>query len=283
VPESESPAAEPPAVIPPATDAPATTQQAAGHDYATDPSAVVLDLVTGGGFVPIEIAVDGRPDFRLYGDGTVLARPADETFPGPPTLVRYRLTPEGIQIVLDAASDAGLLSEGGDYGDPAVTDAPTTVLTIAADGASVSHSAYALDFVDDPSLTPEHREARQRYAAFAELLRELPSREPDALAEQPAPYEPEAADVYLFDREVEPGFTAPEWPYEQPPAAWPPPSAESAFGAGCRTVRGAELSSFLAPADGEEWTAVFSDGSQPPRALSIGIDLVLPGETGCEA
>jgi hypothetical protein len=286
VPESEAPAAEPPAATPPVTDPPATSEQAAGHDYDTDPTAVVLDLTTGGGFVPIEIAVDGRPDFRLYGDGTVLARPENETVPGPPMLLRYRLTPEGIQMVLAAAEDAGLLAEGGDYGDPAVTDLPTTWLAIAADGASVSHSAYALDFVDDPTLTAAQREARQRYAGFAELLGELPTREPDALAEPPAPYEPEAADVYLFERQAEPGLTAPEWPFEQPPAAWPPPSADSPLGAGCRTVRGAELSSFLAPADGEEWTPLYSDEAEPgatPRFWSIGIDLVLPGETGCEA
>ncbi len=59
------------------------------------PTSSIVDLTTGGGFVPVEVSIDGRPDFRLYGDGTVLARPENETFPSPPQLVRYRLTPDG--------------------------------------------------------------------------------------------------------------------------------------------------------------------------------------------
>src|SRR6185436_17021729 len=96
VPASE-PAAEPPA------EPPATTEEPAGFLYSTDPGTVVHDVKTGGGFVPVEVAVDTRPDFRLYGDGTVLVKPADETQPGFPALETYRLSPDGIQTVLGEA------------------------------------------------------------------------------------------------------------------------------------------------------------------------------------
>ena len=280
------PEAEPPAAEPPPAEPAATTSDDPRYDYPTDPGVVVVDLTTGGGFVPVEVSIDGRPEFRLYGDGTVLARPENETFPSPPQLLRYRLTPEGIQTVLAAADDAGLLGEAPDYGQPMVTDVPTTILTIAVDGASVSHSAYALEFEDDPGLTAAQREARQRFAGFAEYLRTLPTSAPDALAEEPAPYEPEAADVYVFEREVEPGFTAPEWPFDRLPTDWPPASSDTAFGGSCLTILGAELEPYLAPAEGEEWTALYASGEKAdgsPRFWSMGIDLVLPGDTGCSA
>jgi hypothetical protein len=287
VPESQSPAAEPPATTsPPAEPPPASTEPEPGFEHPTEPDAVVVDLTTGGGFVPVEVAIDNRPEFRLHGDGTVLARPEEETFPSPPRLVRYRLTPEGIQAVLAAASEAGLLEEGPDYGQPGVTDVGTTVLTIDVDGSSYSHSAYALGFEDVVGLTAEQIDARRQLAGFADYLRNLPANAPDALAEQPAPYEPEAADVYVFEREVEPGSDAPKWPYERPPTDWPPASSDSAFGGACLTISGAELTPYLEPAEGEEWTALYKSGKKEdgtPRFWSIGIDLVLPGETGCTA
>ena len=283
VPASEAPAAQPPTTAPPA-EPPPTTEVANTYDYPTDADAVVIDLVSGGGFVPVELAIDSRPEFRLYGDGTVLARPPDETFPSPPTLLRYTLTPEGIQQVLAAADDAGLLEQAPDYGQPAVTDLPTTTLTVGTDGEPISHSAYALGFEDATGLTAAQTAARQRFADYANLLRTLPTSMPAALAEQPAPFEPDAADVYLFEREAEPGLSAPKWPYEVPPTEWPPVPGDSAFGGACRTVTGPELAAFLDP--GNAGTSLYRYGKTPdgsPRFWSIGIDLVLPGETGCDA
>ncbi len=73
--------------------------------------------------------------------------------PGFPTLETYRLSPDGIQTVLEEAETAGLLGPGPDYGMPPVTDLPTTTLTIALDDGSYSHSAYALGFDDTSGLT----------------------------------------------------------------------------------------------------------------------------------
>jgi hypothetical protein len=285
VPESQGPAVEPPPATtsPPAEPPPATTEPEPGFEHPAEPDAVVVDLSTGAGFVPVEVAIDSRPEFRLYGDGTVLARPENETFPSPPALVRYRLTPEGIQTVLAAADAAGLLGEMPDYGEPGVTDLGTTVLTVNVDGSSYSHPAYALGF-EDSLLTAEQTDARRRLAGFSDYVRNLPVNAPDALAEQPAPYEPAAADVYVFEREAEPGLDAPKWPYERPPTDWPPASSDSAFGGACLTITGAELAPYLEPPAGEEWTALYTAGKKDdgtPRFWSIGIDLVLPGETGC--
>lgn len=267
---------------PPTTAAPSGFQLPDGG-----PQTVVVDLTTGGGFVPLEVAVDARPDFRLYLDGTVLARMDDEEFGAFPSVLRYELSAEGIEAVLQAAEDAGLLERAADYGAPAVTDLPTSVLTISLAGASYEHSAYALGFEGDDSITAAQKEARNRYAAFATYLRTLPTAHAELLSAAPAAYEPAAVDVYLWERETDPGVveSAPEWPFTAAPSEWPAP-ADTAFGGACRTVQGDELAQILALAADGKWSPTWQHGERAdgaPRLWSTGVDLVLPGETSCTA
>jgi hypothetical protein len=265
---TSEPAAEPPA------EPPATTQEPEGFAYSTDPSAVVLDLTAGGGFVPVEVAVDTRPSFRLYGDGTVLAKP-EEFELAFPTLRTYRLTPEGIQAVLEEADAAGLLAPAPDYGMPAVTDLPTTMLRIALDGESYSHDAYALEFEDAVGVTPAQEEARARYAGFTSFLAGLDTTHPELLASEATSYEPEAVRVYAWERELEPGQQAPAWPLAEGIESWP---EEPGFGAKCQTISESDLDAVLASVSEQQWPYTWESGGS---AWTTGIALQLPGDAGC--
>jgi hypothetical protein len=257
----------------PEAEPPATTAEPAGFAYPTDPSAVVLDVTTGGGFGPVEVAVDTRPEFRLYGDGTVLVKPEEFelTFPA---LRAYRLTPEGIQAVLAAAEDAGLLAAAPDYGQPLVADLPTTTLTVDLEGGSYSHSAYALGFGDAAGLTPAQQEARDRLSGLTSFLAGLDEAHPELLASEPRPYEPEAVRVYAFERELEPEQVATAWPLEPGIEKW---SAEQAFGGRCEVVSGADVET-LRQSLGETLPWLWSSGG---RTWSTGFALQLPGDPGC--
>jgi hypothetical protein len=269
-----TPGAEPAAELPP--EPPATSsEEPPGFSYPTDASAVVLDITAGGGFVPVEVAVDTRPSFRLYGDGTVLVKP-EEFELAFPTLSTYQLTPEGIQAVLEEADAAGLLAPGPDYGMPAVTDLPTTTLRIALDGESYSHDAYALGFDNDVGLTPAQVEARARYVAFTSFLASLDSTHPELLVSEAAPYEPEAVRVYAWERELKAGQTAPPWPLDEGIETWP---AEQAFGAKCQVISGPDLDALLTSVSEQEWPYTWESGGS---AWTTGIALQLPGDPGCE-
>ena len=269
VPASE-PAAEPP------PEPPATTEQPTGFLYPTDPGTVVLDVTTGGGFVPVEVAVDTRPDFRLYGDGTVLVKRPEEQL-GFPALETYRLTQDGVQAVLDEADGAGFLDPAPDYGQPPVSDMPTTTLNIALDDGSSSHSAYGLGFGDATGLTAAQQDARERYTAFTSYLAGLDSAHPELLESEPAPYQPEAVRVYAWESQVEPTPNAPAWPLDESIDSWP---EEEGFGARCQTISEPDLEALVASTADQQWPYSWRSGG---TVWSTGIALQLPGDPGCAA
>ena len=71
----------------------------------------MLRIEQGGGFVPVQYHLTNLPMLSLYGDGLYVTPGAQiEIYPGPalPALVQQRLTPEAIQLLIQAAIDAGL-------------------------------------------------------------------------------------------------------------------------------------------------------------------------------
>jgi hypothetical protein len=268
---------------PPATtdtsEPPATTDSSEpAIPYSNDPTTVLVDVTSGGGFVPASVAVDQRPTLRLYGDGTVLVMPGGETTVGGfPALDTYRLTEEGIAEVLAAADRAGLLAEAPDYGQPPVTDLPTTVVTIDVDAGSFQHGAYALGFDDDAGVSAEQTEARQRLTAFIDEVAGLATSRPELLASEPAPYEPVAVDVYawVYDGEISPEVVTADWPAQPPLSEY---EAQDHFGAGCATLEGADVAALRDALSGKDAFVVWQSGT---KSWTVGLDLVLPGETGC--
>jgi hypothetical protein len=245
---------------------------------ATPPDAVLVDVRTGvGAFTPLEIAIENRPEFRLYGDGTVVVRgPDGGALPLPTT---YVLSQEGIDAVLDAAADAGLLGEAPDYGMPPVTDVGSTTVALDVDGATVVHDAYALGFENASldGLTDEQRNAREALAGFVELVKGLADERPDLIAAAPGPYQPEAVDVHVWraPEDADPAGAI-EWPLGTAPEAFPPDAALS--DARCATVRGADLAALLQALGGAEGPVLLRSGD---ALWSAGYHVVLPGEEPC--
>lgn len=104
--------------------------------------------------------------FTLRGDGTVVA-PLTDSFSRETGPTReFVIDEDGIQKVLIAARDAGLLArEPIDYGRPGVTDAFQTTVALNAGGRSVTRAVYALGF-DFPGFSSAQLAARQALVSF---------------------------------------------------------------------------------------------------------------------
>ena len=160
--------------------------------YPQGADEVVLQVFTGGGYVPQIEMLRGYPEVVLYGDGRLVTptprAPAAELPPREELQVR-QLSPDQTKQVVDAAVAAGLADPLEDYGAPEITDLGTTTFTLDANGARHEASAYALDHpVDGPE---EVAEARERLAAFAADLDD-PERLLGDDTPPAEPFEPEA-------------------------------------------------------------------------------------------
>ena len=149
--------------------------------HPTGASELVLRFAEGGGFVMPTFAMIQVPHFSLYGDGTVIYRPASapwpETKPGEPMrfppLQVATMTEEQVQALLrDALGDGGLGIARERYENNQVADASTAVFTVNADGRHRSVSAYALGLlIDDPANPNPDAAILTAMAGFAERLR----------------------------------------------------------------------------------------------------------------
>ena len=149
-------------------------------DRPVGASDVVVRVEASGGFVPVEYNLTHTPEFTLYGDGTVIVTgPMIEIWPQPalPNLQRATATQKDIAKLLTLAEEAGLMANGVDYGQPNVTDLPTTVITVNAGGKTYVSNIYALgfgetfdegsaDMAPETGLTLEQIEARAAVLSF---------------------------------------------------------------------------------------------------------------------
>lgn len=145
----------------------------AAFSHPTGADDVVFELAQVGGFVPIEFAFQQTPSILVSGDGR-LFRPGavPAIYPGPllPAVSVESISEDGIQALLAAADEAGLLTHVDYDARMEIADAPTTRLTINVDGETYVHSADALGLELD-EVSPE----RQALAAFVEQLADLGS------------------------------------------------------------------------------------------------------------
>jgi hypothetical protein len=215
----------------PGTGAPAAN----GIAHPTGADEAVVRLTLGGGFVPEGADFQRPPDLLVLGDGTVI-RPGVQTeiFPGPmlPALTVAKLDEAGLQAVLGAADEAGLLAEPPAYDIPAgadqITDAPGTTLELHANGQGRTHTAYALGLGQDP--TTESTPARQKLNDFVTQLHDLSSLVGDHLTAE-EPYAP--ARFGVIARPATPEELAPPEDGPAPVAvAWPAGAGSLADSAG---------------------------------------------------
>ena len=134
VPASIAPSAAPTAVPTPApssvpTPAPTASPSTAptpppspsgspGIGHRTGHTDLIVRVSVAGGFISPGSQLFSLPEVAIYGDGTVLqadysgSAPAT---PGVPAMLVTTISESGLQAILAAASDAGLLGENGQY------------------------------------------------------------------------------------------------------------------------------------------------------------------------
>ena len=257
----------------------------AGIEHPTGTDQVVLRVEYEGGFVPIDYALRAIPAWSLYGDGTlVLQGPQIEIYPGPalPALTATPISEEGIQAILEAARDAGLMNGDASYGNDCIADAATTVFTTNANGTTSVVSAYALE-VGEPAGTCGGEEDADERAALAEfqlMLGDLRSWLPGGSVGQEQALDPTELRVYaqLYRGEPEPPQAEVDWPLGEPLGSFGDRIDDFGAPIRCGVVDGEDLSTLLPVAqEANEITPWTSQGEE----YQLIFRPLLPDEDGC--
>jgi len=154
-----------------------TTGDGTSTTYSTNPSSLVVRVEMTGGFVPVETVFTNLPVVSVYGDGSVITTgPQVMIYPGPvvPNLLVRKLDVTGMQAVLTAAQQAGILTGPIDYGHPPVADVPSTVVTVNVNDQAYTQSANALGMDEASSgLTQAQIDARAKLSTFVDSMSDL--------------------------------------------------------------------------------------------------------------
>jgi hypothetical protein len=244
---------------------------------------VVLRIEQSGGFVAVQYNLTRMPMLTLYGDGLyVTPGPQIEIYPGPalPALAQQRLTPEAIQLLIQAAIDAGLDADHS-YTTMMVSDAPTTTFTLTIDGETHTTDVYALDFdmTGAKGMAKDEEQARKDLAGFQAKASDL-SWLPSGSVSDEGMYEPTGLRVYS-------GPYQPDESLHQSPIAWPLTPGLAEFGDAqdnalggmrCGAVAADAAATLLPLAEqANQLTPWTSDGER----YALWFRPLLPDESGC--
>ncbi len=257
-----------------------------GFSYPMEPNHVVVRIEYTGGFVSPAFAIGQIPMFSLYGDGTAITPGVQiQIYPGPAFTApqRQTLSPEAVQRILELAQTDGLLDPSADYtGVVGVADAPTTVLTVTADGRTHTFRVYALgELTQRPDgMSQAEFQARQAFLDFERRLTDL-SWLPEGSVEASGQYHPSGLRVFVS------GFQpSPEGPTE-PATAWPLTPALSDFGTPapgpiqgtrCGVVGGTDLDALLPLVLKANQLTPWTSGG---ATYTLAFRPLLPDETSC--
>ncbi|HEX5949790.1 MAG TPA: hypothetical protein VFZ96_02215 [Actinomycetota bacterium] len=243
---------------------------------------VVLRWEYRDGFVPYEYLLKRLPSWTLYGDGRLIVEgPTIEIYPSPalPNVLVRHLSEDGVQAILGAAEDAGLLDGDASYDYRCITDAPTTVFTTNAGGSTSAVSAYALGDGAEGNCPDVDVEARRTLASFRDRLGDLSWLPEDSVGGE-EPYVADEVRVYVLPYEGQPDLP-------QEPVTWPLERSLDRFGepveggfedTRCGVVRGADLGALLPLLqDANDLTPWTSDGTEHRLVVRP----LLPDEHGC--
>lgn len=162
-------------------------------DHPTGDETMILRVAWEGGFTSPDELVRRMPLFALLGNGCVVSQgPQIEIYPQPalPNLQQRCLTEDGVQAILQAAKEAGLLAGDAQYDAPNIADAATTVFTLNANGTTTTVRAYALGDGAQPTGSPAADAARQKLVELQNKLGDLRSWLPtDIFIGEEQPYE----------------------------------------------------------------------------------------------
>jgi len=228
---------------------------AIGIEHPTGADQLILRVAYEGGFVPYEYTLGSTPFWSLFGDGTLIVQgPQIEIYPGPalPNLVAIPISEEGVQAILGAARDAGLMDGDATYSNDCIADAATTVFTTNADGETSVVSAYALEVGEPPGTCggKDDGDARAALAEFQAMLGDLQSWLPADSVGAEEPYDPSEMRVYVqpYRGEAELPQGAIEWPLDVPLDGFGEPAANAPTDTRCGLVSGSEFETLFAAA-----------------------------------
>jgi hypothetical protein len=254
-----------------------------GVGHPTGSTDAVLRLGYEGGFITADAFFSQSPSLVITGDGVVLTQGAvPAIYPGPLVMPFFQRSIDevGIQAVLVAANDAGLLATAPDYSLPngiGISDAADTVLVINANGARYEHRAYALDITaaDSRASTP----ARDALAAFIGRASDLPKLAGSEHVGTEQPYQPVAYRLRATPVDPPPnaatGSTA---PIEPQPTVSPWPADTGVVLAQASTCVVADAAKVGAVLTGATQLSYFSEGG---ITYQLAVVTSLPGDTGC--
>jgi hypothetical protein len=203
-----SPGASPTPSAPPSVPA-------GGIAHPTDPGTVILQYEVGGGFVPMEFFITQAPQFSLYGDGTVVWRPAEDmgrriAVPGGlPRFVQGKMNEDAVQALLGFALGQGRLAGAREvYNQDGCADCPTTFFRISADGMTKEVTIHALsDLAEGPEAID-----RAGFWMLADTLTNFDEQARNGIAGDVALYDPSHYRVVLSQAQPEMGEFG-EWPW----------------------------------------------------------------------
>jgi|GEM_PF-389691 len=240
------------------TDEPASpTTNPDTIEHPTGRDEVIIKIEYTGGFVMPQTLMTRLPVFVLFGDGCyVVQGPQIEIYPAPalPNLQETCLSEEGVQEILAKAKDAGLLDGDAEYRNDMIADAATTVFTVNADGKTSVVSAYALEMElgEDPNISDEDREAREKLLTFMQDMSGVDFWiDPTMIVEEAHEYEIERMQIAVLPADspsapmIEEGLEPQvlEWPLDSDLANFGTPYLTGEFN--CDVVEGEDLKTLL--------------------------------------
>ncbi len=251
----------------------------------------MLRIATAGGFINPQTQLFALPEISIYGDGTVLTPDFSTIQPLGiiPQLTVTKVSEAGLQALLAAAGDAGLLGKNAQYNSGPVPDAGTTTFTVIADGHTHTVSVVALG---QHGGDPTTQDARDKLAAFADAVQDIPTLVGVANVVAPSStWTPTGLLVFSQPAESTGGTTR-AWPLSTPLSQFGDEirSADNGSGGGgglnpgaggalrCGIVTGSDLATLMPALNGASsdtlWT---SDGA----TWSLTVRPQLPDETAC--
>jgi hypothetical protein len=251
--------------------------------HPTGAEDLVLRVETTGGFVPMEYNLTRLPSWSLYGDGRIVTEgPQIEIYPQPalPNLLVRRVTEDGIQAILEAARDVGLMQSDATYPNPCVIDAPDTVFTVTADGSTSVVSATALGFDGGGTCEGVDVAARGRISTFQNDLGDLASWLPDGSVGAEETYEPQEIRIFVLPYQGDPNLPQEptSWPLETPLGSFGRPAGDQLQDASCGSVTGTDLENLRPSLEGANQLTPWESGGERHRLL---LRPLLPDEHGC--
>ncbi len=258
------------------------------YSYPTGSDQVVVRIDSGGGFISPDVTLTQLPSYSLMGDGAAITPGAvPAIYPGPAMAPMFQQTYSGpaIEKILQLAKTDGLMGPTKDYtnlGSIGIADAPTTTITVVADGQTHTFHFYALGELGGtkpPQMSQAEFDARTGALDFSKKTADA-SWLPAGSVGQSQTYEPTGIRVYSKAYQADPNMTEPavDWPLSPDLAQFGQPVSGAGEPMRCGVVTGSDLATLLPLVEKANQLTPWTSGGKEYTLL---FRPLLPDETGC--